>query len=197
MTLAFYRKNDADISENKDELINTLPESFKTRVLRHSDEKGRTESLFASLLLFDALKKIVKEPKDYIINADEKGKPYFEGNPLFFNLSHSHGVSFCVLSDSPVGCDVEKIREVNASVSEKYFTEEEKCRDFFWVWTRKESFFKAIGTGLTLPLRSVSVTADSVSYSGKEYFFKTVVIDGYAFSVCFSDENADFIELLD
>lgn len=98
------------------------------------------------------------------------GKPFFPQYPgLFFNLSHAGKRVMCVISDRPVGCDVEEIRSGYRKVGSRYFTKEEQCfieaganteecdSRFFRLWTMKESAVKATGHGLTQPLNSFTI----------------------------------------
>lgn len=108
------------------------------------------------------------------------GKPSLSGEPagsgLQFNVSHSDGVGMFVLArNRPVGADVERVRPLRhgRAVAERFFADDECAaldglageawdRAFFRCWTRKEAFIKALGDGLSYPLRafSVSVTED-------------------------------------
>jgi len=87
---------------------------------------------------------------------------------IHFNISHSGEWVVCAFSALPVGIDVEKIRKVNFNIAKRFFSEEEvnqlfslstqKQVDFFFdLWTIKESYLKAIGTGLTRSLNSFTV----------------------------------------
>lgn len=84
------------------------------------------------------------------------GKPFLTAGP-HFSLSHSHGAVAAAVSDRPVGADLERIRafpeklpgRVLSPGEQKWFTARgELKRDFFTLWTLKESFLKYLGTGL-------------------------------------------------
>jgi 4'-phosphopantetheinyl transferase len=95
-----------------------------------------------------------------------------DGDPLRFNLSHSHGLAlygFCMGRE--IGIDTEKIRPEFAGeeIAERYFSATEQrelaelpkeLRDtaFFLCWTRKEAYIKAHGDGLQIPLDSFDVS---------------------------------------
>ncbi|HTX88206.1 MAG TPA: 4'-phosphopantetheinyl transferase superfamily protein [Bacteroidales bacterium] len=98
------------------------------------------------------------------IRYNEFGKPYLPGENagVFFNLSHSSGVSVLAFSrGSEIGVDVEKINPAfdYLPVAERFFTPSElryirrekafPYERFFEIWTRKEAFLKAIGVGIT------------------------------------------------
>ncbi|MDO4324493.1 MAG: 4'-phosphopantetheinyl transferase superfamily protein [bacterium] len=107
-------------------------------------------------------------PKDCFIKKGKHGKPYLADYPeLFFNISHTAGSVWLALDEEEIGIDAEHIRPVKESVIEKVLSPQEKeqyrrcpleSRNilFFRFWTLKESFLKAIGIGITVPLSSVS-----------------------------------------
>lgn len=82
----------------------------------------------------------------------ENGKPYIEGNPLFFSVSHSGSRAVIALCDKPVGVDLERCdAEKNFSHVLARFTEREKeeigesAAAFYKNWTAKEAYIKMIG----------------------------------------------------
>lgn len=84
------------------------------------------------------------------ICRNEYGKPYAEGNEIFFNISHSGDICAIAVSDNPVGVDAEKTcgKERGAVLSrltarEKSETEDE--RGFLRNWTAKEAYVKLKG----------------------------------------------------
>ncbi len=100
------------------------------------------------------------------------GKPFIENCGIQFNLSHSGDwvlLAFTRLAE--IGIDIERIRPMhdmrdvareNFAASEFASWEATSERDhvpaFYRCWTRKESFIKAIGEGLSCPLDSFQVT---------------------------------------
>ena len=89
-----------------------------------------------------------------------------------FNLSHSHGVAlYAVTRGREVGIDLEYIRsdlEVE-QIAERFFSRREiatlralpidlRTDAFFLCWTRKETYLKARGEGLSLPLDQFDVS---------------------------------------
>lgn len=107
----------------------------------------------------------------------EFGKPFLKDSNIRFNVSHSGDTGIIAVNlENELGIDIELIREVQdlISLSERFFskleitellkTDSGKLTDsFFYCWTRKEAFIKAVGTGLQYPLNSfsVSVTGDA------------------------------------
>ena len=69
------------------------------------------------------------------------------------------------------------------NVLKRYFTDEEQeyvgsdIERFYELWVRKESFSKAVGRGLQLPLKGISVLDDTVVYENTVYEFTVCDID--------------------
>jgi 4'-phosphopantetheinyl transferase len=90
---------------------------------------------------------------------------------LRFNVSHSAGLALIAVSAGHrVGIDIERIRpDVDiTTLAERFFSDRERAGlralpdnlrlpAFFACWTRKESFLKATGDGLSFPLADFSV----------------------------------------
>ena len=110
--------------------------------------------------------------------ANEYGRPAIvepeEARGLSFNLSHTRGLIVCLVARGrEVGVDVEN-RERNGEllkIAHRYFSPSEvealralPARDqherFFVYWTLKESYIKARGMGLAIPLAQFSFEVD-------------------------------------
>ncbi|MBX6372337.1 MAG: 4'-phosphopantetheinyl transferase superfamily protein, partial [Acidothermus sp.] len=110
------------------------------------------------------------------ITADTRGKPELPlDRPVAFNLSHTGDLAAVVLAPgtAPVGIDLELRRPftdparidrlARRCLDTTEFREfaqlrpKEKADVLLRVWTRKEAFVKALGTGLDTPLRAVHV----------------------------------------
>jgi len=104
------------------------------------------------------------------------GKPVLKktqnSNSIYFNLSHSGDfIVFGFTLKSKIGIDIEFLEPKPdlIELAEKYFSlyeykildtlsEEQKIEAFYNCWTRKEAFIKAIGKGLSFPLKSFAVS---------------------------------------
>ena len=91
-------------------------------------------------------------------NKNMWGAPYFPGNPIYFNWSHSGQYVALAVSECPVGIDIQQRKKYKLSVAQKYFPEEiyRKLKEekgerqeilFFRYWTLLEAWLKARGTG--------------------------------------------------
>lgn len=88
------------------------------------------------------------------------GKPHLVNSKgIHFNCSHSSKFAVIVIANQQIGIDIEYINDDfdYEGVAEHSFSTRElavlRCstkpiRDFFMIWTRKEAFLKALGTGI-------------------------------------------------
>ncbi len=143
----------------------------RERVLRCRRPEDQRLSLGANALLLHFLSEIAYlDVPTLHFREGQYGKPSLQEHPeLFFNLSHSGHYAAIAAGDTPCGVDVEKTRTRYDRIAARYFTEEEnallsRCRDceerdwtFLRIWTRKESFLKRTGEGLSRDLRSFCV----------------------------------------
>jgi len=98
--------------------------------------------------------------------------PPHAGSGIAFNVSHSGGIALLAFARGrEVGVDVEQIRrdfELEA-IARRFFSAHEQTQlaalgpedrpeAFFRCWTRKESYIKATGDGLSLPLSQFDVS---------------------------------------
>ena len=179
----------------------SMPPERRSRVDRLRFPKDRCRSLGAGLLLRRALTEAGVDETAFVYG--EFGKPRLAKDlGVHFNLSHSGDRAMCVIDDHRVGCDVERIGRRSAGVAERFFAPEEyeliqsapesdRNAAFTRLWALKESFLKATGLGLTLPLSAftVSVGEEGVSVrqdvDGNQYrFFEPDPGDGYRYAVC-------------
>jgi len=105
-----------------------------------------------------------RAPADLTLEYGPHGKPILPDVPgLEFNLSHTSRTGLVAVTwNTRVGVDVEKERDLRlmARVAERFFAvgeyeawsrlpESERRAAFFRLWTLKEAYLKAWGTGLT------------------------------------------------
>ena len=166
-------------------------------------------SLGAELLLQYALK-AAGEPSAPEYAADENGKPYLPGGGRHFNLSHSGTYALCALSGREVGCDIEAVAETDAlEIAGRFFCPEEaadiaaaasredRLVRFYRYWTLKESYLKATGPGMTLPLDRFRVelaAGPSVIRDGRRApytFLESADIPGYRIALCAEEDCRD------
>jgi 4'-phosphopantetheinyl transferase len=91
-----------------------------------------------------------------------QGKPQLVDARLHFNLSHSGDYALAVFAPVPIGCDIQKKEERKSAVARRFFTEQEQERllhgeDFYQIWTKKESYVKLSGKGMSIDLTGFDV----------------------------------------
>lgn len=115
-------------------------------------------------------------PDEIELGFSPHGKPFVIAPAAAarpFNVAHTDGmVLFAARADhaaatqrSSIGVDVERLsRKTDTAIAERYFSAPEieyvfdhadgdsRLHAFLKVWTLKEAFIKAVGTGLTMPL---------------------------------------------
>jgi 4'-phosphopantetheinyl transferase len=112
--------------------------------------------------------------KSWIFEQNQYGKPAISDQNgryrVKFNLAHTDGlVTLAITPEQDIGVDVEHTdRSISVSdIADRYFSEQErselshlpdnrKSERFFELWTLKESYIKALGMGLSLPLDRIS-----------------------------------------
>jgi len=120
-----------------------------------------------------------------------------------FNISHAGQWVVCALSPFPVGIDVEYIKPINLEIAESVLDRQEyewflhrpipeKLFSFYRLWTLKESYIKAIGKGLYIPLKSfgMNITEEddillsSEDASANAQFIQHRLDDEHVMAVC-------------
>jgi len=152
-------------------LMRFLPEKRRERIRRfkHTDDAQR--SLLGELVVRSLLVRKLNIRNDMIhLTTNQYGKPRFlQSEKIHFNMAHSGQWVVCAFSEFPVGVDIEEIKPVDPDIARRFFAPEEtqalmakketeRLRFFFELWTVKESFVKAVGTGMSTPLDKFVVT---------------------------------------
>lgn len=172
-------------------LYELMPACRREKIDRLKCVPDKYRSLAVGALLMYALKKeniSLSTP----VKTEENGKPYLEGNPVYFNLSHSGDMAMCVISDTRVGCDIELMKkQPNLRVAQRFFSEEEyksikEKGDFYKIWTLKESFVKLSGEG-------IKGIADSFSFdeSCDKIYCESHFMGDYCYSFVLGDRRPE------
>ena len=193
-----YAMNVSGINPDDKKWYKYLPDKRIEKVKHLKKSRNKAQSIGVQLLLNYAVERETGNRGIVKWDTESGGKPYLtEYDGLYVNLSHSGDYAVCAVHSASVGVDIQRCRECDMGLAERFSTHEEceyingsadKNSTFFEVWTKKESFVKAIGTGITIPLGSFSVLSDLVEYGGAVYKFKeyTVKDKEYKLFVCYS-----------
>ncbi len=88
-----------------------ISEQRREQALKFKYELGQRTCVLAYQLLKQLLREEYGIMENPLFEYNEHGKPSIIGHPeIFFNLSHCREAVACVVSDAPVGIDVEAVR---------------------------------------------------------------------------------------
>ena len=149
----------------------SLSDFRKRKCDRYKQIPDKARCVGAGMMLDIALSEYGLSERDSIYILGENGKPSIDGHPeICFNLSHSGDRVMCAISDTPVGCDVEKIKPYRKNldqIARRFFDENERkkifidapkeAEVFYQIWTLKESYIKYTGEGMKCSFESFSV----------------------------------------
>ncbi|OHX20698.1 4'-phosphopantetheinyl transferase family protein [Chromobacterium sphagni] len=193
-----------------------LSETERARQRRLYFERDRHRFLVTRVLVRMVLSKYAPlEPTQWLFSANRHGRPEI-ANPepgarsIVFNVSHSMDlIMLGVTRGRALGLDVEGVREQAASlgIAERFFAPDEarelhaqpahhRQRRFFEYWTLKESYIKARGMGLSIPLDHFSfhfpgdsgirlaMRADQQDWAARWHFWQFGLERDYLTAVC-------------
>lgn len=139
-----------------------LSEQRREQCLKFRHEQGRKTCAAAYLLLCEALRKEYGFTELPVFEYGEHGKPVIVGHPdIHFNLSHCREAAICVVSNQPVGVDIETIRPFKESLARYVMNDDElqqingSALEFTKLWTRKEAAVKRSGHGINNEMKHV------------------------------------------
>ena len=166
--------------------LKEISEQRREQALKFRYELGQRLCVLAYLLLKKGLRETYGITDNPIFEYNEHGKPSIVGHPeIYFNLSHCKEAVVCVISDQPIGVDVESIREYKESLVRYTMNDEEiheiessenPAAAFIRLWTMKEATTKLIGTGISNDMKTVIDTT--------RYKYTTVNRQQYIYTVC-------------
>ncbi len=187
-------------------LLRYVSPEKQARIRRFLRWQDAHRGLYAELLIRDiVMKRLGMKNEDITFSFNEYGKPSLDhATDFHFNVSHSGDWIACAVDPFPIGIDVEKIAPIDLDIARNFFfhqeyddlmsrAESEKLPYFFTLWTLKESYIKAEGMGLSIPLDSFSISALDKENIGLKVkgqpqdrrFFKMYDIDkDYKLAVC-------------
>ena len=165
-----------DISELTYESYGKISKIRKNKADLLVNIKQKQLSILAGVLLSDALKEDAKKVK-----YDVNGKPYFD-NGLYLSISHSGSKAVVVTSSSPVGVDIQEMKEPDYKICKQFFSKEESNIndkvDFYKAWTSKEAYMKASGVSLNEALKENVHKVD-----GYQIIKSEIIEDDYYLSI--------------
>jgi len=154
---------------------------------RYKFAKDRYDALITRAFIRDLLSYYADvAPQDWQFEKGAKDKPEVVNCPLplRFNISHTKNLIVCAVTlEDDIGCDVENTGRNNdvLAIAERYFSptettdlfalpEAHQRNRFFDYWTLKESYIKAWGLGLAIPLADFSFEINDTEQDYKNLF---------------------------
>jgi 4'-phosphopantetheinyl transferase len=154
-------------------------------------------------------------PREWTFSTNAYGRPQISNSfelssTVRFNISHTHSLIVLAMTrDREVGVDVENVedRTVSMDIADRFFAPEEAAalaqvpgelqqERFFEYWTFKESYIKARGMGLSLPLEKfafhypgdrlvrIAIHADLMDDPHRWHFWQLRPTPKYLLAVC-------------
>lgn len=176
--------------------LNKMDRKRKEKVFQSKNKEDKRRTLMAGILLRHGLEKENLCYEELLFSNTPEGKPVLQTKiPVCFNLSHSGKYAVCIISDVPVGIDIERTnravflkenrhflnRMAKKCLSEKewllYQTSDEKAKCFTEYWTKKEAYSKYMGKGLALEFSKIDTE------SRKEDFWSAWLEEEYCVSI--------------
>ncbi|WDH81045.1 4'-phosphopantetheinyl transferase family protein [Paenibacillus urinalis] len=204
------------------EILGGLPCEQQKKIRRFRRFPDQLRSLCGELLIQSYAVEHWKLPPNKLDRqTNHFGKPEFVHYPTHhYNISHSGAWVVAAFDRHPVGIDIEELNDVDLTLADRFFTSNEaelvhsqadleQKQMFYTLWTLKESYVKAKGAGLSIPLDSFEfgithqgeVTFSSTNEGNEEaWSFRSYAIDpDYSLAVCSRTEqipeSIDFITL--
>lgn len=161
--------SDSDV----DVLYRALPAWRREVADRYKHKGSRRESI----VTFSLLQQLLLEHYGIGVvppfSFNEHGKPYLSQHPdIHFNISHCAKAVVAVVSDAPVGVDVEAVGRYKESLAD-YCMNVDECRhldaaddpdlEFTCLWTQKEAVAKLVGTGITDNIKDMLVIYSDIN----------------------------------
>lgn len=151
---------DSLCDEEFEQLLPTISEQRREKVMAYKFLSGRKQSLLAYVTLKNLLREHYSIDENPILQELHNGKPVIVGHRgIHFSISHCNTAVACAVSDKPVGIDIESIdRKANESLYSYTLNqaEEQKVREakhpameFLRYWTMKEALVKMTGDGIS------------------------------------------------
>lgn len=211
MNHIFYHKIKSDIDKK---ILDTSILSSEEKMRAQSFRFDKDFNLYVSGKLL-AKKSIASffnlKPEDIKFKKDNYDRPFLDHSEVKdfdFNLSHSGEYVVLAISDKRIGIDIEEIKPIDLNLSEDCFHEKERqfllqsgkdqLAVFYNIWTLKESFIKAIGEGLSYPLKNFYFDMNDPQFNinildhkyNESWNFKTYNIDdNYKMAACIKNSE--------
>lgn len=167
--------------------LQQLTPAIQNEVIKFKNWQDIQRSLLSKTLLIRGLKALgLRSYSLDQLKLTEFKRPYFD-DLVDFNISHSGEYVVCAISKTNrIGIDIEEIKDIPLLEFENQFSKQEleeilqnknSLHAFYTLWTQKEAFLKAIGTGLYVPLNKISVKENKIIWNNVKWFLHEIKLD--------------------
>ena len=192
--MKYLLENLNNISEDNTHLFH---HAKKEKIEKAQTLTARKQSILGEQLLIKGLQIFYHLSYSKLnFTIHNSGKPYILGNPIYYNISHSHDYCICAFSETEIGVDIEKIRVIDKKTISFFATTKEEQYIFqsnidinkraFEIFTLKEAYFKMLGTGIT-DLKNVEFQIDDMNINcsdSKAKLWFSDELDDYVIAFC-------------
>ncbi len=194
-----------DIDELSEDEVASLSASRREKASKFVFEKDRKLSLAAGIAFARGLESYGLKEGEAELAYGKYGKPYLKSHPsLFFNLSHSGSKAIAAFDEREIGCDIERIRPFSREIADRCFHEKEKeylknasdiDEAFTRIWVYKESFLKALGSGICEDLSSFASFPSlegprlEQNLDGRGWAIQESKLENYIIALCVQEEK--------
>jgi 4'-phosphopantetheinyl transferase len=169
-----------------DLFLSTVSEERRAQAARFIHQADAYRSVLGEVLTRVTLSELTELPRTELsFSRNAYGKPCLVQYPKMpFNVSHS-GDWIALISGGTeeLGVDVEKISPIDLQIAERFFSPQENAylaaqpadqqlNTFYRLWTLKESYIKAIGMGLSMPLNSFAILPNILEHGELDWSCK-------------------------
>ncbi len=188
-------------------------DSSEIKILPSQVGKDFELSLIGQILAKKIISNETRIPKkNVLIGKTKLGKPIIKKpSDLSFDISISHSGSYLVIGicdGGKIGVDIELLKDIDfrvfrncLSVSEEIYINSgkeitQRLENFYEIWTRKEAYLKALGTGLQKPLPITEFYPDhakpraEIRHDNQQYYLSTLKKDKFILSICTTRSTA-------
>jgi 4'-phosphopantetheinyl transferase len=158
MAIAYRQQVDDDtefaiwkIEEEADELYSQLQLNAGEKAYYNQLSVGKRNLHWLGTRVL--LRKMLRTDEYIDCKVDTHGKPYLVNLPYHISLSHSFDYAAVMIGKSPVGIDIEQVKEKIERIAHKFMKKEEmdfvsgdkKIQQLYVCWCAKEAVYKCYG----------------------------------------------------
>ncbi|WDV47162.1 4'-phosphopantetheinyl transferase superfamily protein [Clostridiaceae bacterium M8S5] len=194
-------------------LVKLVSKEKANKIYKYKFKKDQIRSVAADVLIRDIISnKLDIKNTDIEFGYNKYSKPFPKNLDLHFNISHSGDYVVGLVDKEPVGIDIELIKPLKdkMSIAKSFFsvdefkwlenkTEGKRLKEFYKIWTAKESYVKLLGIGLSKKSKSFTTHfSDVITIYDEEnhkesYCYQKLIEDKYYLTVCLQ-KKVDNIE---